>query len=239
MKKALFIVAAIAMTFVACTKDEVRNGTKGMTLSANVDETKAIIEDQGNQTWKFLWNGGDEVGVTSPSGTPYTFVKPESGDFTCGEAVPEEGVWRAQYPASFTSFNFTQQSGELSDVMANYFMTGASENYESATAQISMTMEPKLAIIKVTNNTRAEINIQYMKNKDMFNTYFWLEFSSDGEVSQHSRTHNPEYYCGIIGVNETKYYLAPAKQVTMWVNEAQYGTAKTLAAGHIYNLVVK
>lgn len=256
MKKSLLIIAAVAMSFVACSKEEIQTVSKGMTLSANVadDNTKATIaKEEGTTTWNFSWEVGDVVSVKSPTDKIYDFTY-DGTSFKCETAVPEAGVWTAVYPASAQKSDFSiniqekdnpkTQDGTLESVMENYLMGGSSEDYEEAETTISIKMTPKIAIVKIANNTD---NV-YMMN---FTTNTGSKFSSatnvetinaTGEVSS-TNTFSSGGYAGTISARQTNWYIAPANQnIYLQTRNSDSGSKtykgpKKLTAGTVYNVV--
>ena len=157
MKKSLLIIAAVAMSFVACSKEEIQTVSKGMTLSANVadDNTKATItKKEGTIKWNFFWELNDVVNVTSPSdGNPSYDFTYDGTSFKCETAIPAPGKWSAVYPKSYTTngISFLNQDGTLESAMEKYLLTGSCTS--DGSAKLLMPMEPKFAILKINNTT--------------------------------------------------------------------------------------
>ena len=256
MKKSLLIIAAVAMSFVACSKEEIQTVSKGMTLSANVadDNTKATI-DKNSETekWDFSWETNDVVSVKSPSGLLYDFTY-DGTSFKCETAVPETGVWTAVYPASAQDGGFLiniqekdnpkTQDGTLKSVMKNYLMGGSSEDYEQPETTISIKMTPKIAIVKITNTKEYAFMMNFTTNKgDSFtNATNVASIDASGEVFG-KNTYSMGSYAGTISVGETNWYIAPANQnIYLQTRNSDSGPksykgSKTLTAGTVYNVV--
>ena len=258
MKKTLYIAAAvIAVMFAAsCQKDDVQAAKKGMTLSANVEETKATIERDATGekvVWHFSWEIGDVVSVKSPLGKLYDFIY-DGTSFKCETAEPEPGIWTAVYPASAQDGAFLiniqekdnpkTQDGTLKSVMKNYLMDGASENYEEAETTISIKMTPKIAIVQITNNTDNAIMMNFTTNKgDTWNAATNVaSIDASGKVKG-TNTYSMGSYAGTISSGKTNYYIAPANQ-NIYVQTRNsdsgpksYTGPKTLTAGTVYNVV--
>lgn len=156
MKKTLLIaVAAFALIFTACNKADVQDVVKGMTLSASVDATKATIAPSGSKR-AFSWETGDQVNVTAPapSGGPFIFTKPATGDFYSADAVSASGTWTAYYPTTYdggklTASFFVKQDGTLESAMEKYCMTGSCVS--DGSPKLSIKMNPQFAILEFTN----------------------------------------------------------------------------------------
>ena len=261
MKKSLLIIAAVAMSFVACSKAEIQTVCKGMTLSANVadDNTKATIAKKEGTTptkWQFKWEKGDVVRVTSPvTRTSYDFTY-DGTSFKCETAIPEPGIWTAVYPASAASSDFAitmksnvsgelGQDGTLASVMKNYLMGGSSEDYEQPVTTISINMTPKIAIVKITNNTGNEVSIDFTTNIPATVTQqpsYITSISKDGSAKYTASTLRG--LTGKIPNGETYWYIAPANPnytsgVGLKYGSKFYNTKKKyLDAGKVYNVTL-
>ena len=246
MKKTLLIAAAVAMSFVACSKEEIQTVGKGMTLSANVadDNTKATITDNGEK-WSFAWQTNDAVAVTAPGGAEYNFVKPETGDFKCEAAEPAAGDWTAVYPKSYTTdgISFLHQDGTLESAMEKYLLTGSCPSEGSAT--LSMKMTPTFAILKIYNSKEEAIWFS-LGNKAKANHPSIYKEGIITPVTGAGVSSQINCEIGTVQAGQTNYYIVPASEYYLayaneTVNNITLGTnykgyPKTFVAGHIYNV---
>ena len=239
MKKTLLIAAAVAMSFVACSKEEIQTVGKGMTLSANVadDNTKATInKNSETEKWNFSWEANDAVAVTAPGGDKYNFVKPETGDFKCEVAEPAAGEWTAVYPANYNTddgINFAGQDGSLKCALAKYYMTGSCESDGSAT--LSMKMEPKCAILKVKNNASSDKTIYLMNG---YNEYY-NKIISNG-VATKAKGGKTESLLATVAAYSESYIAIPVPTEKVKVNYGgtNYTKFQKISAGKVYNVTI-
>ena len=238
MKKSLLIIAAVAMSFVACSKEEIQTVSKGMTLSANVadDNTKATITDNGDKTWSFSWEVGDVVSVTSPSGETYPFVY-DGTSFKCETADPEAGKWTAvYYPADFETngFDLRNQDG-TKEYVADHMLLKGDKTYESAVSTLSMTMEKsdKLAVLALTNNSDSADAKYAIRLSD--SEAYYTKLRNDGSWE----TNGSKSACFLHAfdkIGQTQYFLVPAG-VSIIVKGFSFDSgAKILTAGKVYKL---
>ena len=233
MKKSLLIIAAVAMSFVACSKEEIQNVGKGMTLSANVadDNTKATIDkNSGTGKWNFSWETNDVVSVKSPSGLLYDFTY-DGTSFKCETALPEAGTWSVAYAANSTVDNryFISQDGTLESAMKKYWLTGSCHSDGSST--LSCKMDPKFAVLAVTLTVTQYIQILdgnlksgYLSGLDSDGTIMW----SKSEVSFPKKT-------SIEAV--TQYFVVPVDVPLIVSNDkGKTSSARTLKKGKVYTL---
>ncbi len=251
MKKSLLIIAAVAMSFVACSKEEIQTVSKGMTLSANVadDNTKATIaKEEGTTTWKFSWETDDVVNVTSPSaGNPSYDFTYDGTSFKCEVAEPAPGKWSAVYPADFTTngLSFVGQDGTLAGAMAKYYMTGSCPS--DGSAKLSMDMNPQVARLKVNLNpsyfsghssTGSYKRVILFTDKDQHK--FFLNIKKDGELEGSSTALAAYDFSEGDIPTEPIYLIAPAGVELYVTNQFRLFTSlKSLEAGHIYNVTLK
>lgn len=111
--KLFLIVAAAAMTFVSCQKNEFDTPIKKevqFTINAGIAQTKTVITDNGDKTYTPSWTNGDKIGLffTEPtsevSKVDAVFEnQAESGEvaqFSGTASVAESGTFYAFYPSS-------------------------------------------------------------------------------------------------------------------------------------------
>ena len=219
MKKTLYIAAAvIAVMFAAsCQKDDVQAVKKGMTLSANVEETKAIIEKDGS-VWHFSWGTGDVVSVTDPYGTSYDFTY-DGTSFKCETAVPAEGEWTAVYPKGGEPESYANQDGTIASAMAKYYMTSSCTS--DGSAKLSMKMNPHAAILKVKYDPI-------------------MPFPGDAEVYFQKAEDASATLLGNISDGETGYFVVPAADNITFTFDVEFMSGatetikKNISAGKVY-----
>lgn len=230
MKKTLYIAAAvIAVMFAAsCQKDDVQAAKKGMTLSANVEETKAIIEKDGS-VWHFNWEAGDVVRVTSPSGKSYDFTY-DGTSFKCETAVPEAGTWTAVYPANFKTdgIDLKNQDGTIRSAMSNFYME--CDFSSSGSSTLSCTMNPQLAVLAVTFTAKAsKCTIMAASGAG-----YYKKLKNDGKWELST---SPIYFPATTSASETQYFVVPAG-VSIMVVSGTYSKDKILDKGKVYTLLL-
>ena len=252
MKKSLLIIAAVAMSFVACSKEEIQTVSKGMTLSANVadDNTKATI-DKNSETekWDFSWETNDVVSVKSPTDKIYDFTY-DGTSFKCETAEPEAGNWTAVYPKEYkvSEISFEDQWADplnpfapvttestLKSAMQKYCLEGNCPSDVSAT--LSMTMFPKCAILKVTNNSG---KIQALKLIDSsFGVNAYHKINSEGNVVS-SRSSESGELASVKSDGNVYYIAIPVPDVAVKLNGTKdFTSGKKLEAGKVYNVTLE
>ena len=250
MKKTLYIAAAvIAVMFAAsCQKDDVQAAKKGMTLSANVEETKATIDreekSEGVFVWHFSWELNDVVSVTDPNDKPYDFTY-DGKSFKNAEAEPAEGEWKAVYPKSYTTdgISFLHQDGTLKSAMEKYLLEGSNDSDGSAT--LNITMNPTFAILKITNKQNENLWFS-LGNKSKANHPSIYKEGIITPVTGAGVSNQTNCEIGTVKAGQTNYYIVPASEYYLAyakenVNNITLGTnykgnPKTFVAGHIYNV---
>lgn len=238
MKKTILIFAVAAMSFAACSKEEVPTTGKVMTISAEVDDgVKATISDNGDKTWTFKWTSGDEAFVKDPDGSKCKFTWVEGNKFE-GMATPQSGTWTAVFPYSAGTDNikFSEQDGTIEDAMSKYLLKGTYESDGSSV--LSFKMKPHFAVLKITNNTGLKVtNIAYFDGSKYFAYYTSANYL--GGYSDFTGIFKFGY--GITNGN-TAYFIAPAaKYCIEYVTDDGHSTTteKTVEAGHIYNVTLE
>lgn len=264
MKKTLLIAAAVAMSFVACSREEIQNVGKGMTMTAAVQEdSKAFLEKDGT-TYHFNWETNDIVYVYNPSSTEYEF-KNNGTTFVSEEAMPAAGNWVATYPDKRSEdIGFDGQDGTLASIAKNFPIHGTTTASADQT-KLEFAMEPVCAVLKITTteplssviltvdsdnpfegilryNTIASANSYdkgYTLDEDCVSSkYSGLFYQFDGDPSLPDGTH---YFLipsgdGVIA-DHTPDTPGATKGFFLWINGNQMNTApKTFTAGKVYTL---
>lgn len=167
MKKTLLLgLIATALGFSACsTEDEIINEgqtlKKGMVLNATVaqpTESRATIDDAAD-SWKFAFSANDVVKVTNTTHTGYYAFTNNGTNFICEDAEPttEATAWYAYFPT--TSVSLANQEGSLASVANKFALAGATDPATTGAEGLNITMEAKVAILKI-NNQKGSLNIQ-------------------------------------------------------------------------------
>lgn len=250
MKKILtygiFIVAASLIS--ACSQEDnltVQKPTKGMTLSATVpqEDTKAEF-DMSNSTWKFSFTTNDNVSVTNnkvSEGTFYTFTKPASGKFSSADATTtlETATWYAYFPQVNASgiIDLTNQDGTQAGIANLYAMAAKQENVAAGTVSLSFTMNPKVAILKITNPLSTAVNV-YIKNSE--GKYITgLTPSEDGFTV--NTQDDAAVACGNIAASGTAYVVVPSNiEISVSFSSGYSKSTKStgLAAAKYYPITI-
>ena len=176
MKKILsFVLAAVALVFTACSNDETietsGNGqnNKEMVLVATVSQqgSRAAIDVNDTfGTWKFTFNGNDNVVVGNKTiDNYYTFTKNDDTFSSADAKVTSSATdWYAYYPA--TTFDLTNQEGTSASAAKLYALAGATTTATTGAEGLTIEMKPQAAvlrIVKVDNYGPCDI---YLKTAD-------------------------------------------------------------------------
>lgn len=178
MKKTiLFAMIVAVLGFTACNKEnttEPETPQEGMVLCATVEQptdSKATFTDNEG-VWHFDFEDGDIIKVTNSEigyNNFYTFTY-DGDKFVSADAVPTDkpARWYAYFPSNDVSL--VGQSGKWEDIADMYVMTGSTP-YGSGDVTgkdgLSITMSPKVAILKIINQ-KGDIDINVLMGKDIW-----------------------------------------------------------------------
>lgn len=167
MKKTLtFGLIAATLGFSACSSEDdailgEQTLQRGMVLKATVTqpaETRATIDDAADD-WKFDFAQKDVVKVTNTAYSGYYTFTNDGTNFMSADAEPtaEAATWYAYFPSA--SVSLANQDGTLAGVANKFALAGATDPATTGEEDLSITMEAKVAILKI-NNQKGAINIQ-------------------------------------------------------------------------------
>ncbi|MDO4949972.1 MAG: hypothetical protein Q4E55_07400 [Bacteroidales bacterium] len=245
MKKTLFFgLMAAALTFTSCSSDNdsvLDEATQqGMVLRATVEqpaEARATIDNRG-ETWQFAFTLSDKVRVTNTTliSDYYTFTN-KGKDFECEDAKPTSSAadWYAYFP--WEEINLIGQSGTLDNVAKLYALAGSQSNTVGEKG-LSITMQPQVAILKITNN-KGEININVKTSLDNYVT--GLEVKDKVFEVQESTTFASLFTTSDKKTNYDIYIVVPAgKQLSIkdGGNTVKSTLKDGLTAGCYYELTI-
>lgn len=165
MKKIiLFAIAALSLALASCNKEQIpseqENGRKfSMTLSANVNETKATMSDE----WKFAFATGDKISLTNNqviASTYYELTRGSDSNFTGEVTAPSAAAdWYAYYPSH--SVSLAGQTGTQTGTAAYCALAGKQENVAADSKNLSITLNFQTAILVIDNQKGAiDINVK-------------------------------------------------------------------------------
>lgn len=243
MKKTfIFGLMAAALGFTACSSDDdlnvINNTQKGMVLRATVEqptETRATINGS-EATWKFAFANGDNVSVTNSvaAGTYYTFTN-DGTTFNSEDAQTTESAatWYAYFPSNEVSL--VNQSGTMTDVANKYALAGKTASATTGKDGLSITMSPKVAILKIYKNTGSiDVNVKVSATE-------WvkgLKASEDGFTVAKETSKQTLLSATEKGI----YYVAVPAGVQLSVKDGDEVIKSTgesgLEAGKYYNITV-
>lgn len=123
---------------------------------ANASGTKGAFDDVAAATWSFNFTEGDAISVNNSETAAFcTFTKSEGGQFESNTAAPTSGdaTWYAYYPAvnGEGKIDLSNQAGTAESAASLYALAGSQSNPAGSTS-IAVTMNPKVAILKIINN---------------------------------------------------------------------------------------
>ena len=245
MKKTLFFgLIAAALGFTACSSED--DGIlgeniqkKGMVLNATVEqpaETRATI-DNSAAIWQFAFAQDDVIKVTNSavtSGTYYTFTN-DGTNFKSTDATPtaNDANWFAYFPSN--SIDLTNQAGTKEGVANLYALAGTTVSKTTGENDLSITMSPKVAILKI-DNQKGSIDISaklytrlWLKGMTASNGDFDVAISTSPVILRHATT-------------KGTYYVAVPAGVQLAIKDGETVLKSTkaegLAAGKYYNLTI-
>lgn len=217
MRKFLYSVFMLAaVVLAACSNDD--NGDtqpkRGMTLNASVENlsSRATMTDESG-TWKFAFAANDKVSVSNNKITSYYTFTNNGSQFTSTDAMvtTEDAYWYAYFPGN--EVDLTNQTGDFANV-ANYFaVAGATTAATTGEKGLSITLKPKVAVLRVVAVDKNGILDIHVKTADSK----WVKGltatknAADFAVSK-SDTKTTLLYkaAGTVNAGEINYVVVPA-----------------------------
>ena len=252
MKKTfIFGLMAAALGFTACSSEDdavlgEKTQKKGMVLNATVEqpaETRATINNTGENAtnWKFAFATGDKVKVTNTDYYGfYTFEK-NATTFASDDAevTASPVTWYAFYPSN--KVDFANQTGELTgdgNSVANLFaMAGATTSDVTGEEGLNITMQPKVAIIKI-DNQKGSIDIRVKYENGQYIDY--LEAPTNDVSFTLNTTETPNSVLTATSTG-TYYIVVPAGSgygLSIYDGTTEIKTTTGLDAGKYYELTI-
>lgn len=252
MKKTFILgLMAAALGFTACSSEDdavlgEKTQKKGMVLNATVEqpaETRATIDNTGDHStnWSFAFATGDKVKVTNTDYSGfYTFEK-NATNFASDDAVVTASpvTWYAFYPSN--KVYFANQTGELTgegNSVANLFaMAGATTSDVTGADALSITMVPKVAIIKI-DNQKGSIDIRVKYDNGEYIDY--LEAPTNDVSFTLNTTVTPNSVLTAT-TTSTYYIVVPAGSgygLSIYDGTTEIKTTTGLDAGKYYELTI-
>lgn len=246
MKKTLLLaLAAVATIFTSCSSDIINdnddsnNGQgKGMTLIANVEQTRATLDTKETGTWTFAFTDDDNVKVGNNTiNDYYTFTK--SGDTfssTDAKVTSSAANWYAYYPS--TTIDLTNQAGTEVSAAKLYALAGATEKATTGAEGLTIKMKAQAAvlrIVKVDNYGPCDI---YLKTKEGYVTGLKAKKNEAGYEVVTSDTKASVFYKESNGNAGIYYVIVPAGvYLEVWNDGIKFKTTSNgLTAGKYYTL---
>ena len=252
MKKTfIFGLMAAALGFTACSSEDdsilgEKTQKKGMVLNATVEqpaETRATIDNTGDHStnWSFAFATGDKVKVTNTDYSGfYTFEK-NATNFASDDAevTASPVTWYAFYPSN--KVDFANQTGELTgdgNSVANLFaMAGATTSDVTGADALSITMVPKVAIIKI-DNQKGSIDIRVKYENGEYIDYLEAPTNDVNFTLNTTVTPNSVLTATTTG---TYYIVVPAGSgygLSIYDGTTEIRTTTGLEAGMYYELTI-
>lgn len=251
MKKFLFsICALIALT--SCKQDIPSELlSKGMTLNAVVEQTKATIEtSEGTGAWTYAFSGEDKI-YAGHSSSVFEFSRQEDGSFKSIEAAPSleaknwfalKGQAKGNTPGVIT---FANQEGTLQSAANYYALLGTKEQVTTLQGE-TIAMKAACAILRVVNHTSDSVALEFLLRDgttDSFLSDFAVSYVDNKYTLVAAST--DELVLGTIPADGSTHYIcvpvvsSTAKNVLKDKNsnwEKELSTS--LEAGKYYDLVL-
>ena len=242
---------AAALGFTACSSEDdsilgEKTQKKGMVLNATVEqpaETRATIDNTGDHStnWSFAFATGDKVKVTNTDYSGfYTFEK-NATNFASDDAevTASPVTWYAFYPSN--KVDFANQTGELTgdgNSVANLFaMAGATTSDVTGADALSITMVPKVAIIKI-DNQKGSIDIRVKYENGEYIDYLEAPTNDVNFTLNTTVTPNSVLTATTTG---TYYIVVPAGSgygLSIYDGTTEIRTTTGLEAGMYYELTI-
>ncbi len=252
MKKTFILgLMAAALGFTACSSEDdavlgEKTQKKGMVLHATVEqpaETRATIDNTGDHStnWSFAFATGDKVEVTNTDYSGFYTFKKNTTNFASDDAevTASPVTWYAFYPSN--KVYFANQTGELTgegnSVAKLFAMAGATTSDVTGADALSITMVPKVAIIKI-DNQKGSIDIRVKYENGEYIDYLEAPTNDVSFTLNTTETSNSVLTATTTG---TYYIVVPAGSgygLSIYDGTTEIKTTTGLEAGLYYELTI-